>query len=92
MQVDATRAAAPGGTSKAVLALTLNAFIWGVSWWPLRQLQGHGLHPLWTTALVYAVVVAGFMWVIQRWHKSNTVKYKEQVDHLLNIARSDKSH
>jgi LPLT family lysophospholipid transporter-like MFS transporter len=40
----------------------------------------------------FGIVVAGFMWVIQRWHKSNTVKYKEQVDHLLNIARSDKSH
>jgi len=38
-------------------ALVLNAFVWGVSWWPLRELQGHGLHPLWTTALVYAVVV-----------------------------------
>lgn len=40
----------------------------------------------------FGVVVAGFMWLIQRWHKSNTVKYKEQVDHLLSIARSDKSH
>jgi hypothetical protein len=40
----------------------------------------------------FGIVVAGFMWVIQRWHKRNTVKYKEQVDHLLNIARSDKSH
>ncbi|MDB5890802.1 MAG: family transporter [Polaromonas sp.] len=39
-------------------ALVLNAFVWGVSWWPLRELQGHGLHPLWTTALVYAVVVS----------------------------------
>jgi drug/metabolite transporter (DMT)-like permease len=46
---------------EAVLALILNAFVWGVSWWPLRQLQGHGLHPLWTTALVYAVVVAGLL-------------------------------
>jgi drug/metabolite transporter (DMT)-like permease len=39
------------------LALTLNAFIWGVSWWPFRQLQGHGLHPLWATVLVYLVAV-----------------------------------
>jgi hypothetical protein len=46
---------------RAVLALILNAFVWGVSWWPFRQLQGHGLHPLWTTALVYAVVVAGLL-------------------------------
>lgn len=40
----------------------------------------------------FGIVVAGFMWLIQRWHKSNTVKYKVQLDHLINIARSDKSH
>ena len=41
---------------------------------------------------VFGVVVAGFMVVILRWHKSNCVKHKEQVDHLLSIARSDTSH
>ena len=40
----------------------------------------------------FGIVVAGFMWLIQRWHKSNTVKYKVQLDHLMSIARSDKSH
>lgn len=39
-------------------ALLLNAFVWGVSWWPFRQLQAHGLHPLWATALVYLVSMA----------------------------------
>ena len=39
-------------------ALVVNAFIWGVSWWPFRELQGLGLHPLWSTALVYALVFA----------------------------------
>ena len=38
------------------LALVVNAFVWGVSWWPLRQLQDHGLHPLWATALVYGLI------------------------------------
>jgi drug/metabolite transporter (DMT)-like permease len=42
-----------------VLALSFNALTWGVSWWPLRQLQALGLHPLWATVLIYAVVVAG---------------------------------
>ena len=42
-------------------ALVINAFIWGVSWWPMRQLQGLGLHPLWTTALVYVVVLTGLL-------------------------------
>jgi len=40
------------------LALMLNALVWGVSWWPFRQLQAQGLHPLWATVLVYAVAVA----------------------------------
>ena len=40
----------------------------------------------------FGLLVAGFMWLIQRWHKSNTIKHKEQLDHLLSIARSDKSH
>lgn len=30
-----------------------NALVWGVSWWPFRFLQQQGLHPLWTTALIY---------------------------------------
>ena len=41
---------------------------------------------------IFGVVVAGFMYLIQRWHKSNCIKHKEQVDHLLSIARSDTSH
>ena len=41
---------------------------------------------------IFGVVVAGFMYIIQRWHKSNCIKYKEQVEHLLSIARSDNSH
>ncbi len=40
----------------------------------------------------FGIVVAGFMWLIQRWHQSNLVKYKDQVDDLLRLARSDKSH
>lgn len=43
------------------LALLLNAFIWGVSWWPFRLLQGAGLHPLWATALLYALALAALL-------------------------------
>lgn len=39
----------------AALALMVNAFAWGVSWWPFRKLQDLGLHPLWATAMVYLV-------------------------------------
>ena len=42
---------------RPALALVFNAFVWGVSWWPFRQLQGAGLHPLWATALIYALAV-----------------------------------
>lgn len=44
-----------------VLALVFNAFVWGISWWPLRYLHGHGLHPLWSTVLIFAActVVVG---------------------------------
>ena len=38
-----------------VLALLVNAFVWGVSWWPFRHLQAMGLHPLWATTLVYTL-------------------------------------
>ena len=40
-----------------VLALLLNALIWGLSWWPLRQLHAAGLHPLWATALMYGAAL-----------------------------------
>jgi len=39
----------------AALALLLNAFTWGVSWWPFRRLQAAGVHPLWATVLIYMV-------------------------------------
>jgi len=39
-------------------ALVFNAFVWGVSWWPFRQLEGAGVHPLWATALIYLLAVA----------------------------------
>ena len=38
-----------------VLGLAFNALVWGTSWWPFRQLQAIGLHPLWTTVIIYVV-------------------------------------
>jgi drug/metabolite transporter (DMT)-like permease len=49
---------AAGGGAWPVLALMLNAFVWGVSWWPFRELQSLGLHPLWSTALIYVLSLA----------------------------------
>ena len=51
-----------------VLALVLNAFVWGLSWWPLRQLQALGLHPLWATVLIFLLAVLGItVWRPQAW-------------------------
>ena len=41
---------------------------------------------------VFGVVVAGFMWVIKRWHARNCVDHAVEVNHLLDIARSDNLH
>ncbi|CAN5539679.1 DMT family transporter [soil metagenome] len=57
-----TARAAKGRTATlAAGALVLNALVWGVSWWPFRQLQGYGLHPLWATALMYLLIAAGLL-------------------------------
>ena len=44
-----------------VFALLLNALIWGLSWWPFRLMHEAGLHPLWATASMYALVLAGLL-------------------------------
>ena len=49
-----------GGRLAPVLALVVNAFVWGCSWWPFRSLQDQGMHALWSTALVYLVAFVGF--------------------------------
>jgi MFS family permease len=41
---------------------------------------------------VFGVVVAGFMWVIKRWHERNCIEHAQEVEHLLEIARSDTLH
>lgn len=40
-----------------VAALVFNALVWGLSWWPLRELHALGLHPLWATALIYGLAL-----------------------------------
>ena len=55
-------------TSLAVLGLILNAAAWGLSWWPFRELQAQGWHPLWSTALMYALaVIAVSIWRPNAW-------------------------
>ena len=63
----------PARALTPVLALLVNAFVWGVSWWPFRRLQAMGLHPLWTTAIVYllSVFVIG-LWRRRAWRQLAT--------------------
>ena len=48
---------APIAPGWAALALLFNGLVWGLSWWPFRQLQAQGLHPLWATVVIYAPAV-----------------------------------
>jgi hypothetical protein len=38
---------------------------------------------------VFGLVVAGTMLLIYRWHQSNGVRHKDELDRLLALARSD---
>lgn len=40
----------------------------------------------------FGLVVAGNMWLIQRWHARNLREHPEEVQHLIAIARGDRSH
>jgi len=57
-----------------ILALMLNATIWGLSWWPFRQFEGAGMHPLWTTVILYTlswvVVIASQRGAVSEWLRS----------------------
>lgn len=50
-----TASGSPGW--RPVAGLLLNAMVWGLAWWPMRQLQAVGLHPLWATAIIFAIAV-----------------------------------
>jgi drug/metabolite transporter (DMT)-like permease len=50
--------AMPQARHLAYLGLLFNALVWGVSWWPFRAMADYGVHPLWSTAIIYAACVA----------------------------------
>ena len=43
-----------------------------------------------TSITIFGVVVAGTMWLIRRWHATNCVTHRDEIERLLAIARSDK--
>jgi len=40
----------------------------------------------------FGLVVTGFMWLILRWHRYNCRHHRDEVEHLLDIARKDNHH
>jgi MFS transporter, LPLT family, lysophospholipid transporter len=42
------------------------------------------------TVAIFGLLVAGFMYVIGRWHKANLVNHPAELARLLAIAKSDK--
>ena len=39
---------------------------------------------------VFGLVVAGMMWLVKRWHASNLLHHRDEVERLLALARSDR--
>jgi MFS family permease len=52
---------------------------------------GMGL-PTFGAITAFGLVIAGFMWLIKRWHASNLVAHRAEVEHLMDIARNDNLH
>jgi MFS family permease len=52
---------------------------------------GLGL-PTFAATAGFGVTIAGFMWLIRRWHARNCVTHGTEVNRLLAIARSDNTH
>jgi MFS family permease len=52
---------------------------------------GLGL-PTFAATAGFGVTIAGFMWLIRRWHARNCVRHGTEVNRLLAIARSDNTH
>ena len=52
---------------------------------------GLGL-PTFGAITMFGLVIAGFMWVIKRWHARNCREHFAEVERLLDIARNDKAH
>lgn len=52
---------------------------------------GLGLHTF-GAITGFGLVVATVMWLIKRWHASNCVNHRAEVDHLIAIARNDNLH
>jgi drug/metabolite transporter (DMT)-like permease len=46
-------------TFLAIAGLISNALMWGLIWWPLKELRLHGWHPLWSTTAIFLIATTG---------------------------------
>jgi drug/metabolite transporter (DMT)-like permease len=53
-----------------VLGLMANALVFGLSWWPFREMQSLGLHPLWATTLMYGLSFVFISLLRPQWFRS----------------------
>ena len=69
------------GNAAPALALLFNALVWGLSWVAFKALNGVGLHPLWTTAMVYG----GGLLILMLWRPQG-LRDAVRRPHLLLLA------
>jgi len=55
----------PSSRLLPVLGLLVAATLWGVFWYPLRQLEAHGLSGLWSSLFLYAGTVAAWPFLLR---------------------------
>lgn len=70
-------------TRLAVLALLVNAFVWGVAWFPLRYLNSQGLHALWCTLIFTSL---SWLWTMVYQGRPSAAFYKPSALWLLALS------
>ena len=61
------------------------------TWLGLDELEPESLSAYLAIA-VFGLIVAGVMWMIKRWHASNLVQHRDELERLMHIARNDNLH
>lgn len=78
------------GRSIAVQNFNEQACILGIGF--LYSLATRGGLSAYGAIFIFGVLVSLSMWLIQRWYAHNCTRHAAELDNLLEIARSDKSH
>ena len=61
------------------------------TWLGLDELEPESLSAYLAIA-VFGLIVASVMWLIKRWHASNLVQHRDELERLMHIARNDNLH